>query len=65
MRDNRIYHIGSSVKRKLVLFRADESGATAIEYALIVALLGLVLTAALRSLDQTIYNLINSVVGKF
>ena len=46
-------------------FGVDKSGATAIEYALIVALLGLVITAAIKSLDQTIYNLISSVVGKF
>ena len=65
MHKKRHYQITRSAKRMLGRFGVDKSGATAIEYALIVALLGLVLTAALRSLDQTIYNLFNSVVGKF
>ena len=46
-------------------FIKDRSGATAIEYAMIVALIGLVVTAAIRTFDVAIYNLMSAVVGKF
>jgi pilus assembly protein Flp/PilA len=42
---------------------ADESGATAIEYGLIVSLIGVVLIVPLQELGQTISDLLNGVTS--
>ena len=42
-------------------FMKDESGATAIEYGLIVALIALVVIAAMTNLSNVIWNKLNNV----
>jgi pilus assembly protein Flp/PilA len=41
-------------------FMADRKGATAIEYALLVALIGIVMVGALNALGLKMYNLIGN-----
>ncbi|MEO0980561.1 MAG: Flp family type IVb pilin, partial [Pseudomonadota bacterium] len=48
--------LDTSAKRLLSRFRSDESGATAIEYGLIVGLLGSVIILAMVPLGTTISN---------
>ncbi|MEL7529074.1 MAG: Flp family type IVb pilin [Pseudomonadota bacterium] len=49
-------YLDTSAKRLLSRFRSDESGATAIEYGLIVGLLGSVIILAMVPLGTTISN---------
>jgi len=44
-------------------FWHDEEGATAIEYAMLVSLLGLVIVASASSLGQALYNLMLTTVN--
>ena len=48
----------------LTQFARDESGATAIEYGLIAALVSLAAIAALRGMGQSLSNLFTSVSGE-
>lgn len=52
------------MKQALKRFWADNSGATAIEYGLIVALLAVALIAALETMGGTLSNFFNSTAGK-
>ena len=45
-------------------FSRDESGATAIEYGLIAALVSMAAIASLRGLGESLSNLFNSVSGE-
>ena len=49
---------------KLLLFAKDESGATAIEYGLIAALVSVAAIAALRGLGDSLSNLFGAVSGE-
>ena len=49
---------------KLLLFAKDESGATAIEYGLIAALVSVAAIAALRGMGDSLSNLFGVVSGE-
>jgi pilus assembly protein Flp/PilA len=50
--------------RLLKTFSRDESGATAIEYGLIAALVSMAAIAAMRGMGQSLSNLFTSVSGE-
>ena len=54
------HQFGPFVRR----FLADRSGATAIEYGLLVSLLGVVIATALGALGDKLYTLLNSTADK-
>lgn len=51
------------VRRKVREFIDDESGATAIEYGLIAALIAVVVIVALKSLGNNVKNVFNNVAA--
>jgi len=53
----------SALNGFLARFRAEESGATAIEYAVLIVCIGTVLVAALSVLQTSIYGLLNSLAS--
>ena len=55
------YLKGSDMTKFITRFAKDESGATAIEYGLIAALIGIALAAALKILGPQIGNTLNNV----
>ncbi|MEL6291666.1 MAG: Flp family type IVb pilin, partial [Pseudomonadota bacterium] len=48
---------------KLQVFRGDESGATAIEYALVAALIAIVIIGALTNVGTNLVNIFNNIAG--
>ncbi|CAH1746291.1 protein of unknown function [Thauera humireducens] len=54
----------SDMKTKLIEFLKDEEGATAIEYALIAALIAVVIITALTAMGDTLKGVFNDIVTK-
>ena len=49
--------------KKFQVFRGDESGATAIEYALVAALIAIVIIGALTNVGTNLVNIFNNIAG--
>ena len=59
-----VNYIRTAVTQKLALLNADKRAVTAIEYALIAALIAVVIIAAVTSLGKGVSNTFNSVASE-
>lgn len=63
LRISEFAHEGTQMKSRFSLFLNDESGATAIEYSLIAALIGVAVIAAVKKLGTTLSTKFSGIAG--